>query len=1230
MDRKRLLKTALGLLLAFTMTFAPLLSSYSVIAFAAGTDQETAASNGDTAGQGSDDPAMAGGAPAEETAPADPAKGSGDTNADTPSREDPASDPASGGDQGEAETEDDPSEDEVVDNDLFISVEPLKDDDGVVLDKAETGEKLTAEFYAFNDNPNSTAIARIRLFAEQTTVDTDNTVVEHDKEDVELKSEVGGRATTIIGKWNTLESDDPDNDKDYDIDYLEFELPAGASVSYDLVLSTATGHDDEIKANVYPKYMIADKNGNYPDTWSEPENKEESSAKFTWTGEFKWKEFEKHASVDKLHPSGTNGSYYEFREKSLDYSFSAINEKQGNTGVIYADTVELEDILYLPRTMVPKLNGLNTSGNKIVDAYGESLIEVKVEGYEYEEDVQGLKGKEFTINNLKINQPTSYDNWFTISYKITIKNPDPENADYNPVDLIRMTINPNKFQIIDSTGIKDSELVNTADVTITSVDYTKGTDETKFVFKDSADVKVTFDIYNSLYMYKGIFRIEDKDGKNQGTGASVKKNDKIYYYITLNKSGKWSIDNLQDHLPPGLIYNNDARLYTDYNVNDFIDPEKGVPLKTSIEKSSSGATTVSFDKFISDSPSTAYIAYSATVSEKEFKPGVVLENTATLGSLYSKISVRTSNIKKVTLKKAVVARYSKNIKGKPFVVFGDYNPTSGKYDSIELMGDLQNVNAKNLNSNSMTYDEKYRALHEFNAGDTIVYNLYAINEGDADFEGIITDYSPFNDTYQSNTSGYKYQVAGNNTYYEVDAERSHGTSTRSGDLGQAVYGVISSYVSYYSGSAKYYVRHTDFTENASNLSVNISYGSRSNATWSFSRSAGKTLKAGKTSIQSVIVQIPGAQNTAMDLTDASTRAYEEMVTSYAYHSNYGSNPGWQNRAFINGDGVYGTYTDYIYHSMADQTFIHTGTVATREVEDINNIKDGEIWTAYDGPSALKDSSTNDMKIYRNSKNHVIVNYVYIYNDGDDEMSLSSDRYSVKLNIPPGFKYLGLLDEQGTHNGSDGRGIAFNKVGSSAAVNSFKMQWLIARSIRNGERLNTAGGNDVTYGVPEQLYGVSNSHSDKNYGSKANIYTASTGSSTNGTTVYLNTSDIKIPAYTGVMFYYACAVSDTEEAGKYSEDNKASFVAELSSGTGRYVNRMSPALILNELYTVWSTSRVGFDNIGINSSVEKPSRQSWLDGDLHGSAVSESNMKAGVQLYPVKEDQYKVSVSKQAL
>ena len=48
MDRKRLLKTALGLLLAFTMAFAPLLSSYSVIAFAAGTDNpEVAAGTGD-------------------------------------------------------------------------------------------------------------------------------------------------------------------------------------------------------------------------------------------------------------------------------------------------------------------------------------------------------------------------------------------------------------------------------------------------------------------------------------------------------------------------------------------------------------------------------------------------------------------------------------------------------------------------------------------------------------------------------------------------------------------------------------------------------------------------------------------------------------------------------------------------------------------------------------------------------------------------------------------------------------------------------------------------------------------------------------------------------------------------------------------------------------------------------------------------------------------------------
>ena len=45
MERKRLLKTTLSLLLAFTMTFAPLFGSYSAIAFAAGTDQESTASS---------------------------------------------------------------------------------------------------------------------------------------------------------------------------------------------------------------------------------------------------------------------------------------------------------------------------------------------------------------------------------------------------------------------------------------------------------------------------------------------------------------------------------------------------------------------------------------------------------------------------------------------------------------------------------------------------------------------------------------------------------------------------------------------------------------------------------------------------------------------------------------------------------------------------------------------------------------------------------------------------------------------------------------------------------------------------------------------------------------------------------------------------------------------------------------------------------------------------------
>ena len=1216
MNRKRLLKTALGLLLAFSMAFAPMLSSYSVTAFAEGTDQEVAAGSAEVTGQGSEDPGMADTAPAEETAPADPAKGSGDTNADTPKQEEPAAEPASGdgqndqGDQGgdvtggdpADEEADDPTEDEVVDNDLFVSVQPLRDDDEVAIDTAETGEKLTARFYAFNDNPNATAIAKIRVYADQITRKTDRTAVKHDDEDkVELKGAVGDKATTIVAEWKTLKADDPENDRGYAVDYLEFELPAGASVDCDIDLATETGYDAEIQAEVYAEYKIADNNGEYPKDWSKPEDEEENTVLLTWTGEFKWNNFLKSASPLTVgYGGGKFNKYY------VEYRFSADNKMHNaQTGVVYTDNIILEDTITLPE-MLSLPEGANVKGDKILNSAGKWVYYIYGNGIDY------------TVDELEIKSDHS------IYFRMTIKNDklsDPASAStFAPMNKIHLYLYLNTLSVSDAEQLTDPgadpvKIVNNASFEANSVEANDGDEKEIYTDKYDSDAIVTITPEGEVVMRKDIIKVEDTSGysvQKVGGEWQVKRNYKVTYQITIDNISDFekNVKGLTDVVPKGLtIIQSSFQFRIGYNSAAASYGWKNNPV--------TGAWEIEINNFRIPAHKTGTITYTVTVDEKDYTPDTCptaelpLKNLASFEGTTVEVPVRRMPEVKYTIKKAVVARFTKSLTGNNCVIYGEWDPRTEKYTKVQISGDAGSLYSS-VPGSIQTYavnpsddSDIVKALHEFDGGDTIIYNIYFLNEGDTDFDGSVTDYSPFDGNparkWSAEGDKYKYQALGDSYYYQSSRRYA-------GDI-YPTWGPPSSVVG---GS--------DFSKSCEQIQ------SRDGGTatmWQFSRN--KPLKAGDDYVQSTMLEIPGNQNGPI-LSSNDNSYFEMMASGHACNTvNSSSQPSHYGNCAMIGTSSQNSsviWSNYLYHHVAGQASIDTGVAATPTVKDINNVQYEKLKTYY--YEQWDDYPQSDFHTFQAMKNQTIVNYVYVYNDSCHEMDLSSV-YDINIYLPYGFKYQGLAEVGSPSGDTEGGGyFYFTPKGNTAYTARDYYSWIIGATHRPN-------------GPSFYWDSFSTSYEMFKYGPRPdnyNDYSLSASPSSDGRSVRVNTQGYKLRPYTGMRFYYYASVDDPSYVKRYTQSSPAQFIATLQKKSG-YIPRLSPTVRVRENFststgTVWG-NRVAknLDNHGEVTSYETPSG-TWVDSSSIGPSASPTCMKAGVALYEKTVDSHKISVRKEVI
>ena len=461
-----------------------------------------------------------------------------------------------------AQSASDGDDGEVVNNVLFTSINAVTDDSGSPIVSALTGEKLGTNIYIYNDNPNATAVAKVRLYTDQSSVDYNQTEVTPQGYDQATlgqpvltlgETTAAGNATTITAAWNLLEKTDADNTFGHDVKYLEFEVPAGASVSFDMDFDTVTGYDSLITEQLSCVYKIANKNGEYPDTWTTSASEtndngdaaEDGKLNLTWTGDWGWGDFTKTASTSAL--GYLDGAWAKGSQK-IEYTFGATNQLADKHayGVIYSKTVVVSDTLTLPSN-VTLPTGAKASGNQVVTSAGDAIYTVTVD-----ETVGGKVTKLEIVDTNKI------------ELEVTYTNPDIEDWAWNPVSTLKTTIDTTKLAV---DGTPDGTFTNEASVDVTSVESGDGTESKEKVleYTDDKDAEVTVSSTGELDLSKKIdahYRAEAYDSSNTGgdgwnvksiapAAEDVRGNDVLCYTLTISNPSAITLDSeeITDTLP---------------------------------------------------------------------------------------------------------------------------------------------------------------------------------------------------------------------------------------------------------------------------------------------------------------------------------------------------------------------------------------------------------------------------------------------------------------------------------------------------------------------------------------------------------------------------------------------------------------------------------------------------------------------------------------------------------
>ena len=885
--------------------------------------------------------------------------------------------------------------------------------------------------------------------------------------------------------------------------------------------------------------------------------------------------------------------------------------------MILEDTVQLPDMLSLPE--------VQRSDNKLVTSAGKTVYEINVSDYEY--TVEELQRKDA----------------HNIYFRIRINNADVTRTDFDPLKKASSKLYLEPLSVSPSEQFNDPDadpvlIINTASIDVESVPA-NGDKKRLDPYSGEDDAEVEIIPSGSIRMFKNIISVKDTAGNSVSAVDEewqVKRNYKVTYQISLVNSSDFdkTVNGLTDTLPKGLTLNQNS-------VATRVGEQAAKSDIDFVSDAQAGTMQIRVNGFVIPAKSTGTVTYTVTVDEKDYSPDTMaaadlpLKNVASYEDTVVEVPVRRMPEEKITIKKQVVARYTKALNGEQLVLSADWDPRTEQYSNHRCIGNANSIYRPG--DSGIQNADIERALHEINGGDTIVYRIYLLNEGDTDFRGTIYDFSPFSGNPTStgaNTSAqyYKYQATGfkynNYSFYYETKER--GTSRmQSGNLGFSYGGVTCD-----PEGSGIVVGAQDFAKAGAGMSVYE--GSRT----LFTFNNNNYLAAGHDYVQSMILVAPGDQYNAIvrdsgkgsDFDRYGNAAFEKLATAYSVSSEYGRKQDLGHCVLYSTASEPNGSSNYVYHFITGQTSIDTGIIATWSVPDINNIKDGDIRVPYSGSGdQWKKRPDSDMKTFQAKESQAIVNYVYVFNDSDKPMDMKYKK--IALNIPDGFKYLGLTQPNGsgsiTEDDAEGTSYyKFAKPSHSATVNVRNKNILSVPMIRGGY---TISSNDWGYRHPEQL--TESNHNDFAHGVSATIHDSTEmDSGTRGTRVDLDARNITLPAYTGMMFYYVVSVDDVNTAKRYNINNKAKFAVEMiEQRSGVFIPRRSPVCKVMEYYVFNDTTRRDLDNPGIMSSYENKSGVDWIDGRCNtASEPTLVSMKAGVEIYERTEDSYNIRVRKEVL
>lgn len=641
----------------------------------------------------------------------------------------------------------------------FSDIMPMSDDyvtgsvfvelyEGEGVEDVKTGEQQIVRVLAYNDNPNDTAIAAVRIYIEAVnavklsdgTISTKVFPLSREPVLIDTSFLSGNMPdpsvppSKIEGSWHyadefgNLLGDNPEAES-VKYNCLEFRLPAGSSVSFDIPLIALPGYDKEVVAKAH--YTWSNKNSSGVSPRELP---------LTWTGDINWNDFNKSvrlgesSSVSAIAATPGSGSeillYYKdgvgFKPTDeLIYNFSAVNATVGGFGYIYTKNITLKDDLTLPDGMTVPAGAkveADAESVKLLTSDGRPIYELKIDPTLADDCVYLKDGKvDGTIETDSTGRK--------IHFEVTLTNSDVEaNAvNWNPVGAVSAVLHLGELDGTPNSG----DFSNDAELTARSVDSYDY--ETKL--QDSAQVSISTD--NSISHKKEVVDILNDKKQSVGKSSLLQNGYIVKYKITVRNDGELDYSKkieITDILPSGLSYFEDipatVKLTVNGNVDEAYADERWSFTPPADKKSLSfvfdSVEDVEAGESVSlPAHSVLEITYTAKLDLEELKNSTpeaerpadgsyTITNSAVMDGKTSETVVKTSPNGGIHLYKNLVRRVTHNIASNSNIVLSR-NMINGTFEGSNSFSGGDSSIYHNQD------DSAAELINEMNAGDVLEY-----------------------------------------------------------------------------------------------------------------------------------------------------------------------------------------------------------------------------------------------------------------------------------------------------------------------------------------------------------------------------------------------------------------------------------------------------------------------------------------------------------------------------